>query len=805
MRLIARFLGFAFATCAIAFVVVAGVAGAVIWKFEQDLPDYTQLKNYEPPVMTRVHAGDGSLLAEYAKQRRLYLPGWAIPPLVKEAFISAEDKNFYTHSGVDFEGMIRAGIVFLEGTHHIQGASTITQQVAKNFFLSRQRSVARKIREVLLSFRIEATYSKEKILELYLNEIYLGLGNYGVAAAALNYFDKSVNELDVAQVAYLAALPKAPNNYQPFLERKRAIERRNWVIDRMVENGYVAPAAAAEAKAEPLGVTVRVVSPTAYAAGYFTEEVRRELLDRYGEKKLYEGGLSVRTTLDPKMQLMARRALVDGLVRYDEAHGFRGPMRHIEIGQDWGPPLAAVPALDDIAPWRLAVVLDGNDQQLRIGLQPKREPSGDISPQRDTGYLVPVGLRWARKGGRSALVPGDVIYAEPLDGKPGLYRLRQIPEVSGAIVAMDPFTGRVLAMVGGFSFDQSKFNRATQALRQPGSSFKPFVYAAALDNGYTPSSIELDEPVEIDQGAGLGMWRPANFEGKSSGPHTLRYGVEHSINQMTVRLARDIGMPLIAEYAKRFGIYDDMPLYLSMSLGSGETTLMRMTTAYSMLCNGGKRIIPTLIDRIQDRWGHTIYRHDQRICVGCNVKKWENQDEPTLIDNREQVLDPLTAYQITSIMEGVIQRGTGQAIRAVGKHLAGKTGTTNDAKDLWFVGYSPNLAVGVFMGYDRPRSLGNSAQAALYTAPIFRDFMKMALKGKPDIPFRVPPGIKLISVDYETGVRATGPGTILEAFKPGTAPPDTFNYGGTGTEAPSALSVDPNADQRLGTGTGGLY
>ncbi|MFZ0728867.1 MAG: penicillin-binding protein 1A, partial [Methylovirgula sp.] len=704
-----------------------------------------------------------------------------------------------------FEGLVRAGIVFIQGTRHIQGASTITQQVAKNFFLSSKRSFERKIREALLSFRIEATYSKEKILELYLNEIYLGLGNYGVAAAALDYFDKSVNELDVAQVAYLAALPKAPNNYHPFLQRERAIERRDWVIDRMVENGYVTPAAGAKAKTEPLGVTLRVVSPNTYAAGYFTEEVRRELLDRYGEKKLYEGGLSVRATLDPKMQLMARRALVDGLVRYDEAHGFRGPMRHIDIGQDWGPPLTAIPALGDVAPWRLAVVLDGNDQQLRIGLQPKRQPSGEIGADRDTGYLVPVGLRWARKGGRSALVPGDVIYAEPLDGKPGQYRLRQIPEVSGAIVAMDPFTGRVFAMVGGFSFDQSEFNRATQALRQPGSSFKPFVYATALDNGYTPSSIELDEPVEIDQGAGLGMWRPANFEGKSSGPHTLRYAVEHSINQMTVRLARDVGMPLIAEYAKRFGIYDDLPLYLSMSLGSGETTLMRMTTAYSMLCNGGKRIIPTLIDRIQDRWGHTIYRHDQRICEGCDAKKWENQDEPTLIDNREQVIDPLTAYQITSIMEGVIQRGTGQAILAVGKHLAGKTGTTNDAKDLWFVGYSPDLTVGVFMGYDRPRSLGDSAQAALYTAPIFRDFMKMALKDKPDIPFRVPPGIKLISVDYETGVRATGPGTILEAFKPGTAPPDTFNYGPTGTESPSVLSVDPNADQRLGTGTGGLY
>ncbi|HLH11030.1 MAG TPA: penicillin-binding protein 1A [Methylovirgula sp.] len=806
MRLIARFLGFIFASCAIVFVVVAAGAGALVWKFEQDLPDYTQLKNYEPPVMTRVHAADGSVLAEYAKERRLYLPSSAIPPLVKEAFISAEDKNFYSHAGVDFEGVARAALIFVEGGHHMQGASTITQQVAKNFFLSSERSMTRKIREALLSFRIEATYSKEKILELYLNEIYLGLGNYGVAAAALNYFDKSVNELTVSEVAYLAALPKAPNNYHPFLQRERAIERRNWVIDRMVENGYVSAKDGELAKAEPLGVTPRVLSPNTYAAGYFAEEVRRELLDRYGEKKLYEGGLSVRTTLDPKVQMMARRALVDGLVRYDEAHGFRGAMRHIDIGQDWGPPLANIPALGDVAPWRLAVVLDGNESQLRIGLQPKREPSGDVSPQREIGTLMPIGLRWAHRGQKSMLVPGDVIYAEPLDGKPGQYRLRQIPEVSGAIIVMDPYTGRVFAMVGGFSFDQSEFNRATQAWRQPGSSFKPFVYAAAIDNGYTPSSIELDEPIEIDQGAGLGIWRPENFEGKSSGPHTLRYAIEHSINQMTVRLARDVGMPLISEYAKRFGIYDDLPPYLSMSLGSGETTLMRMTTAYSMLCNGGKRIIPTLIDRIQDRWGHTIYRHDQRICEGCDAQKWENQDEPKIIDNREQVIDPLTAYQITSIMEGVIQRGTGQAILAVGKHLAGKTGTTNDAKDLWFVGYSPDLTVGVFMGYDRPRSLGDSAQAALYTAPIFRDFMKMALKDKPDIPFRVPPGIKLISVDVKTGVRASGPGTILEAFKPGTAPPDTFNYGtSAATTSQVDQPVDPDVDQRLSTGTGGLY
>jgi penicillin-binding protein 1A len=806
MRHIVRFLGFIFATGAIVFVVAACAGAVLVWEFGRDLPDYSALKDYEPPVMTRVHASDGSLIAEFARERRLYLPSAAIPPLVKNAFISAEDKNFYSHSGIDPEGILRALFIFVQGDRHIQGASTITQQVAKNFLLTKERSFTRKFREALLSFRIEGAYSKDKILELYLNEIYLGLGNYGVAAAALNYYGKSVQELTIAQAAYLAALPKAPNNYHPFLKRERAVERRNWVIDRMAENGFISREDGEKAKSEPLGVNPRVLSPNAFAAGYFAEEVRRELGERYGEKKLYDGGLSVRSTLDPKMQLMARRALVDGLVRFDESHGFRGAMRHIDISQDWGMPLAAVPTLGDVAPWRLAVVLStGPTSAAQIGLQPHHEKSGEIERERVTGMLAPAGLHWNKGGGsRSSLGPGDVIYVEPIDGKPGQFRLRQVPEVSGAIVVMDPHTGRVLAMVGGFSFDQSEFNRATQAMRQPGSSFKPFVYATALDNGYTPSSIILDAPIEIDQGPGLGVWRPENFEGTSSGPHTLRYGVEHSINQMTVRLARDVGMPLIAEYAKRFGIYDDLPPYLAMSLGSGETTLLRLTTAYSMLANGGKRIKETLIDRIQDRWGHTIYRHDERICEGCDAAEWNNQSEPRLIDKREQVLDPLTAYQITSIMEGVIQRGTGQAIKEVGKHLAGKTGTTNDAKDLWFVGFSPDLAVGVFMGYDQPRSLGGSAQAAHFTAPIFRDFMKMALAGKPDIPFRIPPGIKLIWVDVKSGMRtsASSAGAIQEAFKPGTAPPETYAIGDA---TPRARAVNPDADRLVGTGTGGLY
>jgi penicillin-binding protein 1A len=801
MRGIARIIGFIFATGTLVFVAAAAIFAGVVWKYEQDLPDYTVLKNYEPPVMTRVHAADGSLLAEYSRERRLYLPADEIPDLVKHAFISAEDKNFYNHWGVDPEGIVRAGVVYMQGSRHIQGASTITQQVAKNFLLNSDRTFDRKIREILLSLRIESAYSKEKILELYLNEIYLGLSNYGVAAAALNYFNKSVHELSIAEVAYLAALPKEPSSLNPFRDRDRAVERRNYVIGRMEEDRYITAKQASDARAEPLVVNPRVLTPNSIAAGFFAEEVRRELQERYGEQKLYEGGLSVRTTLDPKVQLMARKALVDGLVRYDEAYGWHGTLKTIDIGQDWGVPLADIPSYSDIKPWVLAVALDVSNTAVRIGLQPERDKSGAIVANRRTGAVTVEGARWTGRGTKGVVRPGDVFYVEPIPGREGEYRLRQIPEVSGACIAMDPFTGRVLAMVGGFSFDESEFNRATQAQRQPGSSFKPFVYAAALDNGYTPSSTLLDAPITIDDGSGQ-LWTPANFEGTSGGQHTLRFGVEHSINLMTIRLARDVGMPLIVEYAKRFGIYDNLPPFLSMSIGAGETTVLRMITAYSMFANGGKRVKATLIDRIQDRWGNTIYKHDERICDGCDAQAWNNQPEPHLVDKREQVIDALTSYQVTSILEGVIQRGTGIAIKEVGKHLAGKTGTTNDAKDLWFVGYSPNLAFGVFMGYDKPRSLGGSAQAALYTAPIFRDFMKMALKDTPDTPFRIPPGIKLISVDVHSGMRSTGSGSIMEAFKPGTGPPDSYGGGGGWGESAQTSS---RSERAIGSGTGGLY
>jgi penicillin-binding protein 1A len=814
MRLLFRFFGFLFALGTLVFIVSVGAISGLLYHFSKDLPDYSQLQDYEPPVMTRVHAADGELLAEYAKQRRLYLPIQAVPKLVINAFISAEDKNFYDHPGIDFSGIARAGVLYLQNLgkgRRPQGASTITQQVAKNFLLTNEVSFDRKIKEALLALKIERTYSKERILELYLNEIYLGFGAYGVAAASLLYFDKSVNELTIAEASYLAALPKAPTDLHPFRNRERAIERRNYVIERLVENGYIAADAGDKAKKEPLAVTQRATGAHIFAADYFAEDVRREILEKYGEKRLYEGGLSVRTTLDPKMQVVAHKALSDGLVRFDEGKGFRGPVSKIDIGGDWGLKLADVRAFADIA-WRLAVVLETSDQSARIGLQPAREPGGAVVRDRQIGIIPVEGAKWARPSSPKqplrlgqVLSPGDVVYVDPLPGKDGQYKLRQIPEVSGGMVVMDPLTGRVLALVGGFSFDQSQFDRATQAMRQPGSAFKPFVYSAAIDNGYTPSTIVMDAPIEIDQGPGIGIWRPENYETKFFGPQTLRFGIEHSRNVMTVRLAQDIGMPLIAEYAKRFGVYDSLPNYLSYALGAGETTVMRMVTAYSMFANGGRRVNATLIDRIQDRYGRTIYKHDQRECTACDATRWENQPEPGLIDRREQVLDPMTAYQITSIMEGVVQRGTAAeaGFKEVGKPVAGKTGTTNDEKDAWFVGFTPDLAVGVYMGYDKPRHLAHDATGGHLSAPIVKDFLKATLADKPAMPFRMPAGIKLIRVDVKTGQRAT-PGTqsaILEAFKPGTSPPDSGAAAGLGGDGNS-----PEAERAIRSGvTSGLY
>jgi penicillin-binding protein 1A len=810
--MILRFIGYLFGIGAVLFLVVATGVAWFVSDLASDLPDYDVLAKCEPPVTTRIHAADGQLVAEYARERRLYLPIQAIPDRVKAAFLSAEDKNFYQHAGLDYYGIARAIVQNVEaygsGTRLV-GASTITQQVAKNFLLSNEQSIDRKIKEAILALRIEQAYSKDKIFELYLNEIFLGLGSYGVAAAALTYFDKSVHELSLGEAAYLAALPKAPNNYHPFRYTERAVERRNWVVDRMLENGYATAEEAEAAKSESLGVKIRTTGPHIFAADYFAEEVRRQIGEMFGEKVLYEGGLSIRTSLDPGTQVFARRALMDGLVAYDSDRGWRGPVAHVEIGEDWGKAVAEVAPLADVLEWRLAVVLSVSDGEAQIGLRPDREPgSNRVAPERSTAAIPFEQMKWTKANRPGdVLKVGDVVYVEPVDGIAGQYGLRQVPEIEGAMVVMDPHTGRVLALVGGFSFAESQFNRATQALRQPGSSFKPFVYAAALDNGYTPSSVVMDAPIEIDPGFGQPIWRPENYSQEFYGPSTLRTGIELSRNVMTVRLAQDMGMPLVAEYSRRFGVYDNLGPYLPMALGSGETTVMRMVAGYSVFANGGRSVSPTLIDRIQDRFGRTIFRHQERVCEGCDAEAWSGQDEPTIIDNRDQVLDPMTAYQMTSMLSGVVERGTATVAKRIGKPVAGKTGTTNEYRDAWFVGYSPDLVVGVYIGYDQPRSLGRGETGGHLAAPIFTEFMEQALADSPPIPFRVPPGMTFIPINRKTGLTAQpgDPGTILEAFKPGTGPPDTYSIIGFTDASGQPLTVAPESDRAIVSGTGGLY
>jgi len=813
MRLLSRFFFLLF--LAVLGVIGAGAAGLVgLWYYGRDLPDYQQLAKYEPPVTTRLHAGDGRLIAEYSRERRLFVPIEAIPKPVIQAFLSAEDKNFYEHSGIDPLGILRAvvqNVANLAQSRRPVGASTITQQVAKNFLLGNEVSLGRKAKEAILAFRIEKTFSKDKILELYLNEIYLGSGAYGVAAAALVYFDKSLYDLTLPEAAYLAALPKAPSNYHPVRHLDRAKARRDWVIERLQEDGVVTVEQARTAIATPLLALARPESELA-RADWFAEEVRRELAQKFGEKGLYEGGLSVRTTMDPKLQALGERVLRDGLEAYDRrAGGWRGPLAKLQPGQTLGslPPFPGLPAS-----WRVASVaaLDNDSAAL-------------VFADGSKGTLPQTGFRWARKKlsadhfGPAPRMPseilavGDVIAVEPIDAaKPQAgFNLRQIPEIGGGLVAMDPHTGRILALVGGFDFKISQFNRATQALRQPGSSFKPFVYAAALESGFTPSSLVLDAPFVLDQGPGLPLWKPGNYTDQFYGPSTLRVGIEKSRNLMTVRLAQAIGMDKVAESARRFGIIDNMPQMLSMSLGAGESTLMKMTTAYAELVNGGKKITPTLIDRVQNRTGVTVYRHDKRACDGCMATDWTGQSEPALPDTRAQVIDAVTAYQMVSMLEGVVQRGTGIRIRELNKSLAGKTGTSNDSFDTWFLGFSPDLAVGVFIGYDTPKDMGKRETGSSVSVPVFKAFMAEALQGKPNIQFRVPPGVRLVRVQAETGELAR-PGdrnVILEAFRPGTEPQpgerSTVLDGSMAAERDSISGVGGSAGSAPISGTGGLY
>jgi len=780
-----RFLRILGLLCVLGLLLVAagGVAAWVVYqRYTADLPDYTQLAKYDPPVVTRVLAGDGRLLAEYALEKRIFVPIAAIPKRVINAFLAAEDKSFYSHPGIDIQGIVRAGVTNLMhmGTDRRPvGASTITQQVAKNFLLGNEVSLKRKVREIILALRIEKAFTKDRILELYLNQIYLGAGNYGVTAAALNYFNKPLDDLTIAESAYLASLPKAPNNYAIDKHPEAALARRNWVIGQMRDDGYITEAEAAAAAAEPLKMHPRSETEVV-SADYFAEEVRRELIARFGEDALYKGGLTVRTTLDPRLQAIADKVLHAGLQKYDREHGFRGPIATIDISGNWPQALAGVTAPPGLYDWKLAVVLSTDAKVAKIGFADDTQgeiPLAELAWARHVDANHNMGPPIRKPG--DALSPGQVIAVELLgkdpagkDYPPYTYGLRQIPEISGAMVAMDPHTGRVLAVTGGWSFQISEFDRAIQAMRQPGSAFKPIVYLTALENGFTPSTVVMDAPIVIDQGPGLPLWRPENFEKSFLGPATLRTGLEKSRNLMTIRVAQAIGMPKIAEMAKRLGVVDDLQPVLAMALGAGETTVLRLTNAYSMIDNGGKKVSPSLIDRVQDKLGHTVFRTDTRPCEGCSGVIWQGQAPPKIPDTREQVVDPASAYQMVSMMQGVVQRGTGAIVGTLGRPLAGKTGTTNNSNDVWFVGFSPDLAVGCYMGYDQPRSLGDMATGGMIIAPLFKNFMAEALKNQPSVPFRIPPGIRLVRVDLATGQRAQ-PGddkVIVEAFKPGTEP-----------------------------------
>ncbi len=742
-------------------------------KINITIPDYRQLETYEPPVTTRLFAGDGQVMMEYAAEKRLFVPIEKIPDKVKHAFIAAEDKHFYTHSGIDYIGIVRAVLGNLKkiGTgRRPAGASTITQQVAKNFLLSSELSYTRKIKEAILARRIDKAFSKDHILELYLNEIYLGNRAYGVAAAAMNYFGKSLDDLTLDEIAYLAALPKGPNNYNPKTHYDAAVARRNWVISRMVEDGYADEKEAEEAKKRPLKVVERK-SGFLKDTEYYSEEVRRTISRNFGDEALYQGGLIVRTTIDPRLQEIATKALRKGLLEYDRRHGWRGATTSIKIDENYKKSLADAKLTSGAEEsWKKAVVLKVTKDKAEI--ETADGTNGEIP--------LPL-LAWARhaeKGQNMGPVPtsveqvlrkGDVIYVEKTAEKnKENYNLRQIPEIEGGMAVMDPHTGKVLALVGGFSFAKSQFNRATQAYRQTGSTFKPFVYLTALELGYSPTDLILDAPFVLDQGEGLPKWKPVNFSKKFYGLMTLRRGVELSKNLMTVRLAQDIGMDKIVDMSKRMGVNDHLAPYLSSSLGAADTRVINMVAAYAVIVNGGKKVPPYMIERIQDRKGRTIYRHEQTPCPDCKATKWENQQVPDFHVVREQVVDPLSAYQMTSILEGVATRGTGARLNGLHRHVAGKTGTTNETKDAWFVGFTPDLVAGVYVGYDEPISLGRSETGAHSALPIFYDFMAEALKNTPDTNFRIPEGIKLVRVNPQTG-KPSSPSdstVIIEALKP---------------------------------------
>ena len=788
--------------------------GYGLWYFNKSLPNYDVLQEYRPPTVTRVHAGDGRLIAEYASQRRIYVPIDSIPHRVSNAFIAAEDKNFYDHFGIDVWAILRASLqnlqIVLQGGRPI-GASTITQQVAKNFLLTNELSIARKAKEAILAVRIERALDKHQILDLYLNEIYLGRGAYGVAAAALTYFDKSLAELTIDEAAFLAALPKAPNNYNPWRDNARAKGRRDWVISRMAIEDFITQEQAEAAKAVPLTPIAAGQADTADAR-YFVEHVRRELADRYGLSQVNTGGLSVRTTLDTTLQRHAATALSSGLIAYDRRHGYRGALAQIEAEKltQWWTVFETLKPSPLYADWQRAVVLQTQEDRALVGLET------DTAESTPKTAIIPLrALRWARayidsfrRGGTitritDVLKVGDVILTSPLNkaeqelfhedlpidlqqSSVVLYGLRQTPEVNGALVALDPFTGRILAMQGGFNYAESEFNRATQAKRQPGSSFKPFVYLAALEQGYTPASQILDAPFVLDQGPNKPKWKPANYSKEFYGLTPMRVGIEKSRNLMTVRLAQDIGMEKVADVAKRFDLHDDLPLNLSTSLGSHVTTLLDITRGYAQIVNGGSKVEITALDRVQDRLGNTLFLHDQRQCLACSLQDPNNI--PVLHNPAPHVADAAQLYQITSMLRGVVLRGSGRRISTVDYPLAGKTGTSNDSFDTWFIGFSPDLVAGVFVGFDTPRSLGMhpggyQETGSSVAAPIFRDFMAAANASRAKVPFRVPDNIEFVRINPTTGLRAReGEQAIEEAFLTGTAPAANTDESGANAE-----------------------
>ena len=786
LRFITSFFGAIFSTITLGLFFVVLAIGAIFYMYSRDLPSHERLAQYSPPTISRIYSGEGRLMDEFARERRIYAPSEEIPDLVKHAFISAEDKNFYQHHGYDARGIAAAAWEAIRTRGQtVRGASTITQQVMKNFLLGGERTGERKIKEIILATRIEEVLSKDTSLELYLNEIFLGKNSYGVAAAAQTYFNKTLNEVSPAEAAMLAAMPQAPSKYDPVTAKDRVTERRNYVLREMWQNGYIDEPAFQSARAEPLRTVQNGDFPSFRDAlpprDYFTEEIARQLSASFGEEEFFGGGLTIRATVDPELQTAAAAALREALEKYDRGLGiWRGTRKTVaedSLGTEaaWRAALAEVDVPRDVRGWFPAVVLEVGDKSVRIGIEAVAEDAD--------GHFIPAeDVTWARKRqadgrlGPKAKVPGDlvsrgeVVLVRAVTEKDGSFRrwsLRQVPEIQGAFMAMDVDSGRVLAMQGGFSYQTSVFNRATQAQRQPGSSFKPFVYAAALDSGFAPNTIVVDAPIEVDTPQGL--WKPKNASNKFYGPAPLRVGIEQSRNLMTVRVAQEIGMGTVAGYAERFGVYDRMGQFLANALGAEETTLFRMVAAYAMFANGGERVEPTLVDRVQDRRGRTVYRHDQRICEDCQLASLDAGALPVVLSKRERVMDAITAYQLTSMLQGVITNGTARGIN-LPVPVAGKTGTTNDAKDVWFVGYTSNIAAGCYIGYDQPRSLGGASGGGT-CAPVFQSFMEVAVQKYGGAKFAVPPGGYFKKIDRFTGTvlpdNATGPNVVSEYFREG--------------------------------------